>query len=141
MLRHAVLVLLTVPMLSGCFSYVPIEAGTVAPGMNVRVHVTDGPREEVVEGKVFEIDLTSLSILPEVAPGSAGGPLSLAFADVDLLESRRLSPTRTMLLLGASVTIGVIAIFGVNGNSGSEGRLPGGPVFQRLPLFRLVLGH
>ena len=74
-------------------------------------------------------------------PGTAGGPVSLAFADVDLLESRTLSPTRTMLLLGASVTIGVIAIFGVNGNPGSEGQLPGGPVFQRLPLFRLVLGH
>ena len=141
MLRHAALVLLTVPMLGGCFSYVPIEAGTVALDMNVRVHLTDGPREEVVEGKVFEVHPTSLSILPEVAPGTAGGPVSLAFADVDLLESRTLSPTRTMLLLGASVTVGVIALFAVNGNPGSEGRPPGGPVFQRLPLFRLGVGH
>ena len=141
MLRLAATLALITPLLSGCFTYSTVQPSALTPDMNIRVRLVEDDREETVEGKVFEVASDALSILPEVAPGSDGGAVSLVFDDIDLLEQRTLSPARTLLVLGASAAIGVVALFAVNIDPGGETGPGGGVVFQRIPLFRVVLGR
>jgi hypothetical protein len=141
MLRLAATLALITPLLSGCFTYSTVLPGALTPDMNIRVRLVEDDREETVEGKVFEVATDGLSILPEVAPGSDGSAVSLTFDDIDLLQQRTLSPARTLLVLGASAAIGVVALFAVEIDPGGETGPGGGVVFQRIPLLRFVLGR
>ena len=126
---------------SGCFTYAPIEPSAVAPDMTVRVHLAERVSEPRIEGKVFEVDQGRLSILPEVRPGEASGPRSLARADISEIEVRSLDTGRTLLVAGAGMAVGIGVLLLVEGEPTGGTPGDGGVVFDGVPLLKILLGR
>ena len=140
MLRRAAL-LVSIPFLGGCYSYAPIEIHQVTPAMSVRATLLEDPARGMVEGQVFEIGPSSISVLPEVSPGGSSAPRSIAFSAIDVVEQRTFDGVRTALFAGATIGLGIATLFTVDVIQGG-GRSPGGPGdFSVVPLFRLPIGR
>ena len=148
-MRPLSLALLAVPVLGGCFTYQPIEPSAVAPGMSVRVRVTEEESrrmeatrdpDDPFEGTVFEVDGTQFSLLPELGPAAATELLSLRFGDIRTLEQRQLSKTKTWVVIGAGMGAGILMVLAAEGVLlGGAG--PGGPGdFSIIAVLRLPLG-
>ena len=125
---------------SGCFTYAPIQPADIAPDMTVRVRLADRPSESRMEGRVFEVDQSEFSILPEVRPGESTEPRSVSRADIAEVEARALNTTRTLLVVGAGLAAGVGVLLAVEGEPGGGPPGDGGVVFDGIPLLRFLLG-
>lgn len=140
MRRPATLALLVL-LVSGCFTYAPVELATLEPDMTVRVHMPNRTQNTQVEGRLFEIDSDHLSVLPEVRPGQSNEPQSLRRPEITTVEVRTLNTTRTLLVVGGSIAAGIAVLTVADGGSGSGPPGNGGELFDRIPLFRIVLGR
>lgn len=137
--------------LTGCYSYIPAELGSVQPRERVLVHLTrqgwadipelPGQTDNSVNGTVTSRSATRLVVrVPLIPAGGAGGSESFG-QDVDIplpeiidVRRRRLDPVRTGLLVAAGVGGAVAALYSFN-RPGSGGQ--GGPPQEeslRVPL-------
>lgn len=155
--RRARAVLTLIPLLGGCFAYVPTELDRIPDGEAVRVllsrdaalRLTDQGAEELVSldrptlaGALRRRADGGLALRVPVRGGSVDGParpivqeLLLERADVLSVEQRRLDRTRTTFASAAAVGAATAAVVLIVG--GSEGQLdrsnPGGSSDARLP--------
>jgi hypothetical protein len=122
-------------LVAGCYTYTPIEATQVTPGMQVRARVTAntadrlasslGGEQRVMSGVVTAKQGPGLTLqVPTVPMGNVNAQqglyqqIALAPSDVLELESKTLNRQRTGLLIGAGVAaVGVAAAFLATGSS------------------------
>jgi len=109
--------------------------------MTVRVHLAERVSEPRIEGKVFEVDQGQLSLLPEVRPGEASGPRSLARTEIAEIEVRSLDMPRTLLVAGAGMAVGIGVLLVVEGEPTGGTPGDGGVVFDGIPLLRFLLSR
>lgn len=140
----------------GCYTYAPLESTHLAPNTLVRARVsaTEADRlqqylpnsDRVLEGEVVSADNAEVVIqVPATMRTSTAGiqvlhqRVSISRAGIVELESKRLSRTRTALVVGAVATAAaVVVVDAVRGNPGKDGP-PGeepGPEF-RAPILRI----
>lgn len=140
MVRALVYVPFVVLWSAACYTYTPISPETVTPEMNVRLELVETSAEERVEGRIYEVGTSSLSLLPETRPGADTSPRTLKFSDVESVVLRRFNATRTLLIVGTGVAVGVGALFLADSNPGDT-RGPGGSGdFNVLPMLRALTG-
>ena len=141
-MRHlggSAVALATVFVLTGCYSYVPLE-GPAPVGSEVRAHLTNetalkeseltGVLTQDYSGRVMAItsDSLMLSVIAARAIGAAQTRtarriVGLPMTGVEGLEERKLSGIRTALAVaggGAAVAAIVGGILTVGGNSGGD---------------------
>ena len=141
MLRTIACVLALSWATAGCYTYSPIPVTTVSPSMIVRLETDAAQRDERIEGRVFEVDGSTLSILPEVRPGMDDGPRVYRFSDVVSVNQRTLHTGRTLAIVGVGIAVGVGALLMADGEPGDT-RGPGGPGdFDLIPILRGIIGH
>jgi len=148
------LVLLCGLITSGCYSYRPIPAASVAPGQTVRVTLSPeealrqqenvGALRQQIEGEVVETDPDGRLGLtvprPPSSPSQRGGLntfVTLPASAIVQLEEKRFSAARTALLAGAgaAAAVAVLAVVeAVAGDGGDEG--PPNNARVRLPISR-----
>lgn len=152
--------LLVSPLLIGCYTYTPIEASTAPVGTNVRAHISGAAsdrvapiigqfNQRVLSGRIDQNDHGTMTLEVQTGAmlntGSAIAPLMqrvpLAPADVVQLETRRLSTTRTALMIGvigAGVALAsyVATQTGGGGSGTDNGGGGGGPPINRIPVIR-----
>ena len=141
-MRRTAILLLTMPLVGGCFTYTPVDLQSVVSDMSVRVHVTEegaarlptgSDRDAPIEGTVIQADRTRVSVLPEL--GSAiTDPVSFSVGDIESVERRELSQQRTWLTLGAGVAVGIGILLRIQGEPGSGNGTGNPPDFTRIPL-------
>ena len=144
-------------LLAGCYTYAPIQASSLQPGMGVRARITATASEQVapllgvsdarvLTGKVVDNSSGNLIVeVPTMVPARAGASaqslyqrISIAPGQLVELESRQFDRTKTTLVVGAAVVIvGSGAYAAMKGGPGLD-RPPGGTSTDaKLPLFRL----
>lgn len=131
-------------LLPGCFTYVPVEPGTVAPGLEVRARVSPAASARIapllgatearrLDGKVVTRDGDTLIVeVPTVLLDTRefgrtpNQRVSIPRGDLVELEVRKLDRWRTGAILGsAAVVLGVTLTKALKGEPGKE-PLPGG---------------
>lgn len=137
--------LLLIPLLAGCFEYVPVTPERARPGAPVRVELTDegerrldeetGHRRSVVEGTLIRKDASSWVIsspLPDNPEAYVGRDLesriTVRLEEVSGVGARRLDRVKSALL-GGVVAAAVVTAVGLifEGDPGGEGEPPPGP--------------
>lgn len=142
-------------LLTGCFSYIPVEPAEVEPGLSVRARVNPaaGARlapllgatdARLLDGTVITNASDTLIVeVPTVLTDTRefgrtpNQRLSIARSDLLELEVRRLDRTRTSLVAGAAAI--VVGSFLANAMRGEPGKepLPGGGGTDAI-VFRIV---
>ena len=132
-------------LLAGCYTYAPIQASSLQPGMGVRARITASASEQVapllgvsdarvLTGKLVDNSSGTLIVeVPTMVPVRAGASaqslyqrISIAPGQIVDLESRQLDRARTGLVVGAVVVVGTsAAIAAFKGGPGLD-RPPGG---------------
>jgi hypothetical protein len=151
------LALCTPALLAGCYTYSPIQASSLQPGMGIRARVTATAAEQiapllgvsdarVLTGKLVGNTTDAMIVeVPTMVPASAGTTAQSLYQRISItpgqlveLESRRLDRTKTTIVVGAAVVVGAsAAIAALKGGPGLD-RPPGGSSCDdRLPLIRL----
>lgn len=156
LLRRGVTAAAAVPLLSGCFSYIPAELGTVPPGGEVRVYLTRVAMAQLPEeipsgrpylaGSLVSHERDSLMVRVPVASRQDGVHSVAIRQDVRVptreildFQRREFSPARTGLLVAGTVGLATAIILTIIEASGSE-RGPGElPELSRVPLFSFPL--
>ena len=144
-------------LLTGCYTYTPIESTALLPDAKVRARISaveaDRLREylpnsdRLLEGVVIGTDTGSVVLqVPAMTRETTGGlqvlhqRVSISRAGILELESKQLNRARTGLVIGVLGTAAAVMIFdAVKGNPGKEG-LPGeepGPEFRGVQLLRI----
>ena len=137
------LLILSLGVLTGCYSYVPVVGTSLGRGTTVKARLsapadfrlTDMAVNNAVllSGEVVSHgrDTLALSVFSLRAPTgftfpAAGETLFVPNVRIAELERRRFAPVRSALVLGAAVaaTTLVFSSFDVGGNSGGGGRPP-----------------
>jgi hypothetical protein len=135
---------LAVVLLSGCFTYIPVEPGEVEPGVAVRARVSAAASERIapllgatearrLDGKLITRGSDTLIVeVPTVVVDTRefgrtpNQRVSIPRSDLVELEVRRLDRWRTAGILGgAAVVLGVTLTNALKGEPGKE-PLPGG---------------
>ena len=142
--RATVALVLLIPQLAGCYTYVPVSTSPI--GSTVSVEVTDrgrvalaesvGPGVRRLSGQVMQssdstvnLAVSSVQFLDVGAPVKwAGEPVAVSRDHVVVLREKRLSRTRSFLAAGlftaAGVAMSMIAVRGFGGDDPSG--KPGG---------------
>ena len=134
----------TLSVLSGCFSYIPIEPGEVEPGVSVRARVSPTASARIapllgatdarkLDGTVITRSADTMVVeVPTVLTDNRefgrtpNQRVSITRGDLVELEVRKLDRVRTVGLIGGAAFIVGGAIFrAMNGEPGKE-PLPGG---------------
>jgi hypothetical protein len=150
--RRALSILCAAALLSGCFTYVPTQLGTVPVGEQVQIHLTPQAQVELsqrgrrvegaVRGTLAERQAGRLLLRVPIAAQQDGffqsaieQDLPVAEADVLGIDLRRFSGPRTALLVGGAIgggTLIVLTIMAASRRGGSPGN---GPIDEiRVPL-------
>ena len=150
--RRALSLLCAAALLSGCFTYVPTQIGTVPVGERVQIHLTPqaqvelsqcGRRvEEVVRGTLAERQGGRLLLRVPIAAQQDGffqsaieQDLPVAEADVVGIDLRRFSGARTALLVGGTIGGGTLIVLTIIAASRRGGGPGDGPIEEiRIPL-------
>lgn len=140
MFRALAIVLLSTLSGAGCYTYTPISPVSVTPDMTIRVDLGSGAPGDRVEGRVFEIGQGSLALLPEARPGGDTSPRTLQFTDVQSVNVRQFNSTRTALVVGGGVAVGIGALLLADSNPGDTRGPGGGGDFNIFPLIRALVG-
>ena len=140
MRRALAIVLLSTLSAAGCYTYTPISPASVTPDMTIRVDSRSGAVQNRVEGRVSEVGQRSLVLLPETRPGHDTTPRTLLLTDIRSIDARRFNSTRTMLMVGGGVAMGIGALFLADGNPGDTRGPGGGGDFNILPYLRVLVG-
>lgn len=146
-------------LLGGCFTYVTEAPGTVAPGEDVRVHVSRSALEALPEGvSAYGAQLEGTLVsdgedgitvrVPMRRPieNAFSGPapvteVRVAGTDILQIERKTLDVKNTALLVGGAAGVAAIALNAfVFGGSGDGGREEPNPELIRIPLFSLPGG-
>jgi hypothetical protein len=131
-------------LLSGCFTYIPVEPGEVEPGVAVRARVSPAASERIapllgaaearrLDGKLITRGADTLIVeVPTVIVDTRefgrtpNQRVSIPRSDLVELEVRKLDRWRTAGILGgAAVVLGVTLTKALKGEPGKE-PLPGG---------------
>jgi hypothetical protein len=147
------------PLVVGCYSYAPIDPAAAPVGTEVRAHISGAAsdriapiiqqfNQRVLTGKIDENNAGSMTL--EVQTGAAlntGNSIAplvqrvpLDRGEVVQLETRRLSTSRTAILMGA-VAAGTglaawAALHGRGDSSGDNGGTTNPPPINRIPIIR-----
>jgi hypothetical protein len=147
------------PFVVGCYSYTPIETTAVPVGTEVRAHISGAAsdriapiigqfNQRVLTGKIDENDSGAVTLEVQTGAalntGSAVAPLiqRVPFdrGEVVRLEQRKLSTTRTAILIGsisAAAGLAAYAALHSGGDSGGDNGGGGGPPpINRIPVIR-----
>jgi hypothetical protein len=144
-------------LLAGCYTYAPVQASSLQPGMGVRARVSAMASEQiapllgasdarVITGKFVENTTGAMIVeVPTMVPARAGTPVQSLYQRISIapgqlveLESRQLDRTRTTLIVGAAALIGgSAAIAALKGGPGIDHPPGGSSTDARLPLIRL----
>ena len=149
--------LIAVSLSAACYSYAPVQAGSLAPGSGIRARVSataaeriapligaDNPR--VLSGKLVDNANGTLIIeVPTVVQAGLGGSaqslyqrISIAPLDILELESRRLDRQKTTLVVVGGAVVAGLAIAPILKNSpGSEHAPSGSSSESKIPIFRI----
>lgn len=150
--------LLLSPFVVGCYSYAPIEPAAVPVGTEVRAHISGAAsdriapiigqfNQRVLSGKLDEKNGNEMTL--EVQTGAAPNtgntivPLMqrvpLNRDEVTQLETRKLSPMRTGILVGVlGLGAGLAAYAALQYGGGGAGEAGGGgpPPINRVPIIK-----
>lgn len=151
--------LLLLPLFAGCYTYTPIEATAVRPGVEVRARITGAASDRVapmlgtfdtreLTGNVIENNAGALILeVPTGAVPNTGASIiqlhqrvPLASTDLVTLETRQVSVARTSLLAGAiaaGVAAAAVAAYHAGGKAEGGVDESGPPPVTRIPIFRL----
>jgi len=140
---------------TACYSYTPIRAGTVEPGVNVRARVSAaageriapllGTTPRVLTGKLIsDVRDTVILEVPTVTQAAIGSSVqtlhqrvSLSKSDVIEWEIRTLDRRRTYALVVGAAAVAVSVLIKLKGEPGSDPPPGNGGVDNLVPLFRL----
>ena len=142
------------PLLTGCYTYAPIEPAMAHPGMNVRAHVSGATAEQIepllgisnarmVSGRLIDNRGDTLIVeVPAVFRAEIGSSIQTLYQRIAIpraglygLETQRLDRTRTTAVTAASaIIVGALIIRAVKGTPGKEGLPGGGGTDFRIPL-------
>ena len=150
--------LFALPLLTACYTYVPVELAAVRPGMSVRARVSavaaarvapllGTPDARLLTGKL--IDTSADGVLVEV-PSLVQGPtansfetlhqrVSIARSELIEMEARSLDKLRTGALVGGTAVVLVATLVkALKGDAGTSHVTPGGPSEARfsIPVLR-----
>ena len=142
--------LLAPALLAGCYTYAPIQASSLQPGMGVRARVSATAAEgiapligvsdaRVLTGKFIESSSGVMIVeVPTMMPPRAGAPAQSLYQRISIApgqlvdhESRRLDGAKTGLVLGSS------AYAALKGGPGIDHPPSGSSSDARIPLVRL----
>ena len=150
--------LLLSPLVIGCYSYTPIEPAAVPVGTDVRAHISGAAsdriapiigqfNQRVISGKLDEKNGNEMTL--EVQTGAAPNTGNIVVPlmqrvplnrdEVTQLETRRLSPIRTGLLVGVlGVGASIAAYAALQHGGGGSGEVGGGgpPPINRIPVIK-----
>lgn len=148
-------------LLAGCYTYVPINAETVAPPLRVRAYLSPEAAERVAPvvggvhsavdgrlveaaGRSFYLEVTSAYVQQGMRTETLSQRLLLAPEDIVSLQRRELDRTRTYLLAGAgAAAVGALIYTAVSGEAGGSTTQPpsggGSEVRNPLPLLSIPL--
>jgi hypothetical protein len=144
-------------LLAGCYTYSPVQASSLQPGMGVRARVSATAAEQiapllgvsdarVLTGKLIDNNAGAMIVeVPTMVPASAGTSaqslyqrISIAPGQLVELESRQLDRTRTTIVVGAVVVVGTsAAIAALKGGPGLDHPPGGSSTDAKIPLIRL----
>ena len=141
------LLLLTLPLLAGCFRYVPTEPSAVDPATTVRARLTEAGAERhrarlglddaTLEGTVTGLPGGGLELVTGGVGNGGEAPMTLRFDEIAGLERRELDRGRTLLAVGGGIALGAAILELAGGESAAGPGTGGGPDFVRVPLLRL----
>lgn len=146
------------PLLVGCYTYVPIEPGAARPGMSVRARVSTvaaarvapllgAPEARLLIGRLIETSADGMIIeVPSLVPGDVSNTfetlhqrVSIARSELIEMEGRSLDRFRTGALVGGTaVVLGTALVKSLKSDPGTSHGTPGGPSEIRIsiPLLR-----
>ncbi len=143
------------PLLAGCYQYVPADMASVPPPEEVHLYLTRqgmtslpagvaSPEASFVAGTFVRSEGDSLVVrVPVARPGEAmfSQPLlqEIAVASADVLEARRRRLDRVGTVLLTAGTAGAVAGVAllIGGGQANGGRPPPGPEKIRIPLLSI----
>jgi hypothetical protein len=146
------------PLFAACYTYAPIDPGTIQPGTGVRARLSLSAAERLapllgttdarlVSGRLVDTRADTMIVeVPTFVPTTVGSAMetlhqrvSIPRTDLVELETRRLDRFRTAALAGSvAIIVGAIVVNAINGEpSGSGPPGGGGPPESRVPLSRL----
>ena len=138
--------MLSLPLVSACFTYTEVGIESVAPGESVRVQLDEQAIDRIpaelerrtqIEGTVVDLQSSRLNLLPELgSPVTA--PVSLAVSDIQTVARRELSQSRTWLAVGVGSALGVGLLLRIEGEPGAT---TGGPITEFMLGWSLSLGR
>jgi hypothetical protein len=151
-------VLIAMPLfLGGCYTYAPVQASALQPGMGVRARVSASTAERiapllgmsdarVLTGKLIERSAGALivEVPTTVQAGQAGAVqslsqrISIAPGEIVDLESRRLDRARTAIVVGAVGVVTISSAIAALHNDPGTNTSGGGssPPESRIPIWR-----
>ncbi|HEX6316467.1 MAG TPA: hypothetical protein VFZ73_16465 [Gemmatimonadaceae bacterium] len=131
-------------LVSGCFTYIPVEPGDVEPGVDVRARVSPAASERIapllganearrLDGKLITrggdtliVEVPTVLLDTREFGRTPNQRVSIPSSDLVELEVRRLDRWRTAGVLGgAAVVLGITLTNALKGEPGKE-PLPGG---------------
>jgi len=139
----------------GCYTYVPVEVGTIAPGESVRARLSSEAVDQLpptvqgegrfLEGELLDRDSDGFTLFVSSAVRQQGfyaqslrERVRLTESDVIELERRQLNRSQTYVLVGAgAAAVTAIAIQTLSGKTGGNTIDPTvpGPSASRILLF------
>ena len=142
-LRAAVVINL-VAASSGCYSMTPIEGSTPAPGLEVRLNLSDagsvqmapliGPRIGAIDGKAIQSTDTALVLAVEAVVNHGGRSmpwslerLTVPRSAVSHVSTRTLDSKKTWLMAGVTVAGAFLVSQAFGLGNGFDGLLGGNP--------------
>lgn len=144
-------------ILSGCFTYLPVEPGVAPEGREVRVHVSrqglaalpeiPDAAGAVVRGTLLDrggdVLLVRMPIgtrVDGVMSRSIGQNVSIPSQYVDRLEAREFSRGRTGMFVAAALTVAIAAVLGFGEGAADPVIDPRDPPVEsaRIPVFSLL---
>lgn len=140
-------VFLALPLLAGCFRYVPLQPDALGPSATVRAHLTQdgverhrsllGLHGRSLEGTVARVSDQGLELLTGGVGASAGASVRFRWEEIEALERRQLARGRTFLLVGAGLAAGVGLLHLAGGEASSDPGEGGEGDFIRVPVVRI----
>jgi hypothetical protein len=152
------LYLLSLPLFNACYTYAPIEPGSIQPGVGVRARVsgsaadrlapllgTSNPR--LVSGRLVDTRADTIIVeVPTVMQASIGSSvetlhqrISISRSELVELETRRLDRFRTTAIAGGvAIVLGAVVLSALGDDPGYNGPPgPGGGGDARLPVWKV----
>ena len=143
--RLRMLLVLALPLVSGCYTYTQVGVEAVAPGEAVRLRVFERAvdrlpaqleRRTQIEGTIVDLDASRLNLLPELGSPTTD-PVSLAIPDIEAIARRELDQTRTWVAVAVGAALGVGLLLSIEGEPASTS---GGPITEFMTGWSLRLG-